>query len=185
MGRLGWLGRPRQVLTARGATGWEIGSTQGVVSWIVSGRLRMEAGAFRAGEITPLVRSAWAAAALAVMVAVWVGARGYPGAVEGAPSLAAVATLLFSSSVLSQQYICWIVPWAAVATGEGDATIFWLSAAVSVLTVVPDWLVGHIGLFQVITLARDVLLLVIVLVVLDRAFTLRHALLAKVKGQTR
>ena len=49
------------------------------------------------------------------------------------PALAAVAALLVCSPVFSPQYVAWLLPWAAVAGGDGRRWT-WLGAAPVIIT---------------------------------------------------
>ncbi len=112
---VGGIRAPWQVVSFRGAPGWEVESLIGNLAWIVkSARLHLEAGAARVG-----VAPTWAKALLlaAVVVAVtWIWARRRSDVEPaGAPALAAVTALLVLSPLFSVQYTAWLVPWAAVA----------------------------------------------------------------------
>ena len=165
----GGLHAPMEVLTYRGATGWEIGSTLGVLVWIVGrASVRFEAGSWRVGHAPAWARFVSAAGLCVALAAIWMRARRWGMSLEGAPAAAAVAALLFFSPVLSHQYVVWLLPWAAIAGSEGDAVTFGLTCAVAVLTVVPDLIASHHGLYQAVTLTRDVLLATTVLAWLRR-----------------
>jgi hypothetical protein len=137
-GAAGWLALGgvegvRQVVSLRGASGWELESTVGAVVWPLTDQYRYEQGANRTGEI-PL----WARAALAVLLvlglaAVWWRARRARVDPAGAPALAAVATLLVLSPVFSPQYVAWLLPWAAVASLDARR-MFRLAAVPCVVT---------------------------------------------------
>jgi hypothetical protein len=168
----GGVHAPMQVLSYRGATGWEIGSAAGVLVWIVGrASVRFEAGAWRVGHAAGWTKLLAATGLIVALAAIWRRARHWHLSLEGTPAAAAVAALLFFSPVLSHQYMAWLLPWAAVAAGEGDDTTFVLTCAVAVLTVVPDLITSHLGMFQAVTLARDVLLATMVLVWLRRTRT--------------
>ncbi|MEO8424494.1 MAG: glycosyltransferase 87 family protein [Actinomycetota bacterium] len=106
----------RQVVSFRGATGWEIESTVGAIVWLITGGpVRTEEGAPRVGEVPGWSRALLLLVLLAVLAAIW--ARAWKRQVDpsGAPSLAALAALLALSPLFSLQYALWIAPWAAIA----------------------------------------------------------------------
>jgi len=131
-----WVAGPRglyQVLTFRGARGWEIESTVGAV-WMAIDRttLRVESGAWRIGATSgPISIALFAIGALPCLWMVWRGARA--GHV-GAGWAGGVSALLLCSALLSAQFSCWIAPASAVAWVEGDARIAALTALVVFFT---------------------------------------------------
>jgi hypothetical protein len=122
----------RQVVTLRGADGWELESTVGAVVWPLTGEYRYEQGANRTGAIPPGAGIALAALLVVAVGAVWWKARSSADPF-GAPALAAVATMLALSPVLSPQYLVWLVPWAAIAS-VGVPRLFRLAAVPVVIT---------------------------------------------------
>src|SRR5204862_1238191 len=76
---------------------------------------RYEQGANRTGDIPGWARVALAVLLVLGLAAVWWRARRVRVDPAGAPALAAVATLLVLSPVLSPGYIAWLLPWAAVS----------------------------------------------------------------------
>jgi hypothetical protein len=133
---VGGLDGVRQVLTFRGATGWQIESTVGaIVHAATGGPTRFEAGAQRVGVEPGWARIALPLALAAVVVAVWRHARGWRGSLEGDPSLAALGALLAIAPVFSVQYACWLTPWLAIAGSEDeDRAIPRVAFAVILLT---------------------------------------------------
>jgi hypothetical protein len=112
---VGGIRAPWQVLTFRGAPGWEVESLIGHLVWLIKGSpVHLEAGAARIG-VAPL----WARALLlaaAIGAVTWIWARTRKGVeAAGAPAMAAVTALLLCSPLFSVQYTAWLVPWAAVA----------------------------------------------------------------------
>jgi hypothetical protein len=137
-GLLGWLAlggidAVRQVSTFRGASGWELESTIGAVVWAVTGQHRFEAGANRTGTVPGWAPALLLVATIATIVAVWLVARDRDRAPAGVPALAAVAALLVFAPVFSPQYVAWLLPWAAVAGGDGRRWT-WLGGAPVILT---------------------------------------------------
>jgi hypothetical protein len=154
----------RQVLTLRGARGWELESTVGAIVWPLTGEYRYEQGANRTGVIP-----AWAPVALAVLllaglVAVWWKARS-AGDPFGAPALAAVATLMVLSPVLSPQYLVWLVPWAAIASVDAGRLVRLAAVPIVITgTFMTLWYLDvAIGrpANQAVMIARNVTLLVV------------------------
>ena len=122
-----------QVLTFRGARGWEVESTVGSV-WMLIGRssLRLENGAWRIGTMvgpTSVVLFALGAAPCLWMI--WRGARtGH----LGTGWTGGLSALLVCSALLSPQFTCWFAPAAGVAWAEGDSVVVVLSAIAVFLT---------------------------------------------------
>jgi hypothetical protein len=115
---LGGIDGIRQVLSLRGAVGWELESTVGAVVWPIVGDYRFEQGANRTGSIPGWARVAQGVLLVAGLAAVWWRTR--HGSVDpaGVPALVAVAILLVLSPVFSPQYVAWLLPWAAIASRE-------------------------------------------------------------------
>jgi len=130
---LGGLEGVRQVVSLRGASGWELESTVGAVVWPLTGEYRYEQGANRTGDIPGWARVALAVLLVLGLAAVWWRARRAQVDPAGAPSLAAVATLLVLSAVLSPGYLAWLLPWAAVASLDARR-MFRLAVAPCVIT---------------------------------------------------
>ncbi len=165
VGGVGWLwwggpGAIGDVVSFRGASGWEIASMVGVVVWIFTGGpIRTEAGAFRVGSIPSW--ASWISSAAIVAVAWTIGVRQHRRAdrADGRVATAAIATLLVLSPVLSQQYVFWLLPWMAISYAlERDDRMIGLGLAIAILTTLPDALVDTIGVLQAVVLVRDGLL---------------------------
>jgi hypothetical protein len=157
----GGAGAVTQVVTYRGAMGWELGSTAGAVIWILSGGpIRMESGAFRVGQSLGWTRAPLFGALLGMLAAVWVKASRRGDDRLGLPSLAAVAALLFCSPVLSDAYVAWLLPWAAIGITDGRSKYFNVVLTIAGLTAVPEILAGHLTdpMFQAVTITRDLLI---------------------------
>jgi hypothetical protein len=108
-----------QVLTFRGAHGWQIESVVGSVIHLASaGPIRFESGSLRIGAITGAVSiTLFAVAAPICAWAAWRGAR--TGRV-GTAWLASVSVLLLLSALFSAQYVGWLIPGGAIAWVERD-----------------------------------------------------------------
>lgn len=154
-----WMAGSRgvlQVLTFRGATGWQIESLVGSVAHLVdSHTLRMESGAWRIGTIKSAASIAMFVAAAPVCI--WSSWRGARLNRVGAGWLAGVTTLLLLSALLSAQYVIWLAPAAAIAWTEGDRRLVVLTAIAIALT---QWLWSAYG--SVLEGAFPALLLVVV-----------------------
>jgi hypothetical protein len=162
---IGGPGAVRQVVSLRGAEGWEIESTVGAVVWPLTGEYRYEQGANRTGAMPPWARIALAVLLIAGLAAVWWRASRSTADPFGAPALAAVATLLVLSPVLSPQYLAWLVPWAAIASLD-DARLARLATVPVVITgaVMTLWYLDvAIGrpANQTVMIVRNVALLVV------------------------
>jgi hypothetical protein len=130
---LGGLEGVRQVVSLRGASGWELESTVGSVVWPLTNEYRYQQGANRTGEIPGWARVALAVLLLLGLAAVWWRARRAEVDPAGGPALAAVAVLLVLSPVFSPQYVAWMLPWAAVASLDARR-LFRLAAVPCVIT---------------------------------------------------
>jgi hypothetical protein len=150
-----------QVVTYRGAGGWELGSSVGVVIWILTGGpIHLESGAFRVGRSLGWTRVPLLGALLGVLVAIWMKAGRRDEDRLGLPALAAVAALLFCSPVLSDAYVAWLLPWAAIGETARTRRYVTLMMSIAALTAVPEIFAGHLTdpMFQAVTITRDLLL---------------------------
>jgi hypothetical protein len=140
VGLLGWFAVGGadgfgQVLTFRGATGWEIESSIGTVLWTLGDQPRLEQGSVRVGTATLPVKAGLAVLVLVVVVLVWRRLAAWPGNPLGAPALACLGALLACSPLFSLQYAGWLTPWAAVAIDERESRpSVEMSAAIVLLT---------------------------------------------------
>ena len=107
-----------QVLTFRGATGWQIEGLVGNVLRLGSSRtLRLESGSWRIGATSgPISVAMFLAAAPICLWSSWRGARMNR---IGAGWLASVSALLLLSALLSAQFVIWLAPGAAIAWTDG------------------------------------------------------------------
>ena len=119
-----------QVLTFRGARGWQIESLVGNLLHLASARtLRLESGSWRIGATSgPVAVAMFLAAAPICLWSTWRGARNNR---IGVGWLASVSALLLLSALLSAQFVIWLVPGAAIAWTDGDKR----SAIVAALVV--------------------------------------------------
>ena len=117
-----WVAGPSglyQVLTFRGARGWEIESTVGAV-WMLfdQSSMRVESGAWRIGTTSgPISILAFVLGAIPCLWMIWRGARtGH----LGAGWAGGLSVLLVMSALLSAQYSAWLAPASGVAWVEKD-----------------------------------------------------------------
>jgi len=131
-----WLAGPRsmlEVLTFRGARGWQIESLVGSVLHLAHpGALRLESGAWRIGAATGTM--AVTLFAIAMPLSVWTAWRGLRAGQAGLAWLASVSALLLFSALFSAQYAGWLIPGGGVAAVEGHRRPAWLVAIVVLLT---------------------------------------------------
>lgn len=122
-----------QVLTFRGARGWQIESLVGGLIHLTDAQtLRIESGSWRIGATSGPVSVAMFLAAAPICV--WSSWRGARVGRVGAGWLASVSALLLLSALLSAQFVIWLAPGAAVAWAEGDKRLGVLTAIAIVLT---------------------------------------------------
>jgi hypothetical protein len=160
---------PRQVASFRGATGWHIESVTGVLVHLIrGGAVALEEGAYRFGAVPEWLR----VAGLVVAGLVWVGAW-WPGRTsEGAGAVTTVLALLVTSTLLSPQFVVWLLPFATFAPAELGEPLArlarWcvITTGVAALIVAPS-AAAELGA-QLVLLVRNGLL-VVTLVVAIRA----------------
>ena len=169
-----------QVLTFRGARGFQIESVAGgVTRWFTGEIPRSESGALRIGDV-PFA----ATLALGVLMAfgvAWTWWRAWRSGVRserlmyGVAPLTAVTIFMVCSPLLSPQFLVWIVPFGAIAWACGERVLSGLVGLVVVATMLltqvygplnDDLPVGHGALAF-----RNGLLLAIVVVGLWRVAT--------------
>lgn len=117
-----WVAGPSglyQVLTFRGARGWEIESTVGA-AWLLIDQtsMRVESGAWRIGTIVgPTALALFALGAVPCLWMIWRGARtGH----LGAGWAGGISVLLLMSALLSAQFAIWLAPAGGIAWVEKD-----------------------------------------------------------------
>jgi hypothetical protein len=109
----------RQVVTFRGARGWQGESLVGSILRIDSRNVPVfEAGSLRLGHVPFWARIGLIALLIAAVALVAVLTRKTSVEAAGLPSVTVVSCLLFLSPTLSAQYASWLLPWAAVARNE-------------------------------------------------------------------
>ncbi|HTL87110.1 MAG TPA: glycosyltransferase family 87 protein [Acidimicrobiia bacterium] len=159
---IGGLGAPRQVLTYRDARGWEFESIPGSLLRLATRHaLRQESGAWRLGAPPAAIGALLGLATLAGVVGVWVYAARH-GAVEGVAEVAAITIVLVGGTLLSPQFVGWLLPFVAIAAVAG-ATRIERGAGVVVALTFLAWSffdVDHAGRMttELATVARNVAL---------------------------
>lgn len=135
-----------QVLSFRGAQGWQVESLTGIVVHVLEpARIHVEGGAWRTGTMPAGARTVLTALSLATAAVVWwwaerrrrLGGPDGPHAVlvrYGLAPAAAVLGLLVWAPIISPQYVLWVLPFAAVAAAHGDRSIGWLTFAAAALS---------------------------------------------------
>ena len=141
---LAWAGLegPTQVLTFRGAKGWQVESVVGLFFHAAdpSGS-HPEAGAWRtaaemAGWGRPLLT---VLSGITVLLAWWLAARkrragADDSVVYGLAPLVSVIAMLVFAPILSPQYVLWFLPFAAMVAARGNRMIGALTLAVTALS---------------------------------------------------
>ena len=178
----GGLGAPAQVFGFRGATGWHVESTPGLVAGLWSGaRAEVESGSYRLGQASIAVRSGLTLLSLVGYALVWSralrerdGERGDPE-VDRADALAltaSVALLLVTAPLFSPQYMLWLLAWAAMAWALGDRLVAVLVGVATVATSLVLVAFGPDGvdtrLPEAALLARNGVLVAVVVVAIAR-----------------
>jgi hypothetical protein len=156
----GGLSGPNQVFTMRGAPGWQIESTVGVLVWILTGGpISFVLNADRVGTSSQPERWALSLAVAVAVAAVWWGAMRRPARdPAGGAALSAVACVLIFSPVFSLQYVAWLLPWGAIAHQDEPNGPAWMLGPIVILSAVLNYFYtygGSLGLFQVTALMRD------------------------------
>ncbi len=131
---VGGVGGVTDVVFFGGSRGWQVESTVGALTYVVTGGpLRAEGGAWRIGTEPSWAGTVLGVATLVTIAAAWILAARRPGPL--APDrarLAAVGAVMVLAPVLSPQYLVWLLPFAAVL--HADRLVVALAAAASVLT---------------------------------------------------
>jgi len=139
-----WVGTngPDQVLSFRGARGWQIESLPGIWFHLTDAqRSHVESGAWRTFATMPgWSRPLLTLLSLSTVLLAWGlayrrrRAGGDDSVVYGAAPLVCVLALLVFSPILSPQYILWLLPWAAIVAAAGNRVQARLTLAVTALT---------------------------------------------------
>lgn len=162
-----------QVLTFRGARGFQIESVIGGITRLFTGETpRKESGALRVGDVPFAVTFVLGLVMLAGVAWVWWSSYRCADTSDrilyGTASLTAVAIFMACSPLLSPQFILWLVPFGAVAWATGERVMGALVGLAVLVTMLltqtyaqlnDGLLVGHLMLSL-----RNGLVLAIVLV---------------------
>jgi hypothetical protein len=128
-----------QVVTYRGARGWEYESLPGSLLRLVTrDALRFENGSWRLGR--PPAAFGWTISLLLVgaVTAIWWLAAHHRVLPDGLAETAAITAVLVFGTLLSPQFVIWPLPFVAIAAASGvERPERWAGAA-SVLTLL-DW----------------------------------------------
>ncbi len=131
---LGGLSGIEQVVTFRGAVGWQIESVVGsFVRLFTLEPAFTSAGAQRFGHVPGGLAPAMQLAALALTV--WAAAHVRTRRDTGAAWVVSVGGFLVASTLFSPQFVAWLVPAGAIAWASGDLLVAAAVAAVAVATV--------------------------------------------------
>jgi hypothetical protein len=176
---IGWAGTdgPVQVLTFRGASGWQVESTIGAILHVfATDRARMQRGALRIGMVPEGLRVGLPLLGLLATIAIgwllWRIPDARMGVVDGVAPVAALAGMLVCATLLSPQYVSWLLPFAAIAVASGERVIGWLTAVVAFLSTLGLNLVKELShgvpLALAVVLVRNVALVALLLVAVLR-----------------
>ena len=131
---LGGVSGIEQVVTFRGAVGWQIESVVGsFVRLVTLEPAFSSAGAHRFGHVPTGLAPVMQLAALALTV--WAAAHVRSRRDIGAAWVVAVGGFLVASTLFSPQFVAWLVPAGAIAWASGDALVAAAVAAVAVATL--------------------------------------------------
>ena len=164
----GGIDGPMEVLTFRGAKGWEFESTVGALVRSAGGVTpHIERGAWRVGEVTSLVSGLLVLAMLAGVATAWFLASGAKprgtDVLDGLAPMAAITVFLVLSPLLSPQFLVWLLPFAAIAAAHGERLVTGLAfivfgLSVALLALLPELI--HGGTFALFVLmSRNAVLL--------------------------
>jgi len=91
---------------------------------------------------------------------------------DGLAPLGAVTALLVTATILSPQYVSWLLPFAAIAWASGERAVTWLTAGAALLSTLGLNLVKELNAGQsfpaMVVLVRNVVLLALLVVVIAR-----------------
>ncbi len=163
----------RDVVTFRGAKGWQIESVGGaLVRAIGSAPVMPEMGAVRVGQVSPIARDLSVLLLVVLVFVVWrLLNRSHAqsaGLVDAVAPATVVAGLLAVSPILSPQYAVWLLPFAAIAAAYGEWGIAgWatVTCALSTVLMYGESSVVHGSAWaEVVLMARNLSLVMIVVI---------------------
>ncbi len=166
-----------QILTFRGASGWQIETVVGnLIALSSHATLRYELNAYRVGSISSPAIVAWLTLGLGVAFALaWIGM--HAGRV-GATWLCSIGALLALSPLLSPQFMAWIAPGAAIAWVERDR---WPAALAAFAFLLTSLFVGHYddllrgSWWELVVLSRNLCLCIMIVVAAQPSVRLPRA----------
>ena len=122
------------MLTYRGAPGWEYESLPGsVLRLFTRGALRFEAGAWRVGAPPRAASLILSVLLVAAVAAIWWLAARRPDLPDGVAETAVIAALLVFATLLSPQFLIWLLPFVAITAASGSSRIERWAGATAVL----------------------------------------------------
>jgi hypothetical protein len=133
----GGTGALGQVLTFKGAHGWEYESLPGSLLRLFTGDpLRIEQGSWRVGSPPNGFGTILTLFLVAAIVAVWwLASQRQHHLPEGLAETAAVVALLVFGTLLSPQFLIWPLPFVAIAAANGARRIEAWAGTASALTL--------------------------------------------------
>jgi len=159
----------RQVATFRGSIGWEIESLIGsIIRLGPNAVVYLENGAYRVDEVPGAATPLLLLLGLAAIALVWLLVsnrpdRESPRIADGLAPLAAICATLVTATIISPQYLFWMLPFTAIAAIEGErlvAELVMLASALSVLEFARlDGLVAGDRFPVLVVLFRNVVLI--------------------------
>ena len=133
-----WWGGARgvvEVVTNRGARGWEYESVPGALLRLATNdRLHFSRGAWRVGAPAAVFMILMSALLVVAVAAVWRLAWRRPRLPEGLAETAAITALLTVGTLLSPQFLIWPLPFVAIAAANGVRRLEPWAGAAAVLT---------------------------------------------------
>lgn len=152
----------RQVLTMRGARGWQVESLPGSLWMLVtSATPRFEAGAWRVGDAPGWIKGALVVASVASIALMWRRAAAARDSDNIRTALSAVRILLLAAPLLSTQFLLWLLPMAAIVSDSDQRLRRMMLASTTVtavLFIAMDRVLAGQVLFELLAVARNALL---------------------------
>ncbi len=188
---IAWSGLrgPIDVATFRGASGWHVESTPGVLLALFQGsHARYESGAWRVGAPPPMVGYAISILTLVALAYWYWRARGFNAYAAGTVTVGALGIVLAGATLLSPQYLVWGAPFAAIAAHERRWRVTGAYFAVMLMNTWyvasndltrPDNMVGHVEV-----LVRNAGLVAMVVVCARELYCVSHARRASASTST-
>jgi hypothetical protein len=147
-----------------------------IVLLVLGGRALIEQGAARVGAVPHWATAALLLVAFAIVaLTAALAGRVPPGDVgvhDGLVPLATVAAMLVTATILSPQYVSWLLPFAAIAATRQARIVGGLTFAIAVLSTLGLNLVQELNagdtLPMVVVVVRNVLLVVLLVVSIRR-----------------